>query len=60
MMLSNALALIRLFMMTSTDNLIRVRCVRLYFYHSGELFITSLGVHFVEACTRPTVRQTLV
>jgi hypothetical protein len=43
----------------STDNLIRVRCVGLYFYHSGELFITSLGVHFVEACTRPTVRQTL-
>jgi hypothetical protein len=42
----------------STDNLIRVRCVGLYFYHSGEIFITFLGVSFVEACTRPRSRNT--
>ena len=41
----------------SIDNLIRVRCVGTYFYHSGRVFITSFGVNFVETCTRPTSRD---
>ena len=36
---------------TSVDNLVRVRCVGTYFSHNSEIFITSLGVSFVEACT---------
>ena len=36
----------------SIDNLVRVRCVGTYFYHFEKVFITSLGLSFVEACTR--------
>lgn len=42
----------------SIDNLVRVRCLGLYLAYNGTLFITSLGVSFVEACTRPTSRDT--
>lgn len=34
----------------SMDNLIRVRCIGTYLYHSGTVYITSLGLGFVEAC----------
>lgn len=44
----------------SIDNLVRVRCLGLLFARNTTLFITSLGVSFVEACTRPTVRKPLL
>jgi hypothetical protein len=41
----------------SIDNLIRVRCLACHLVGCAEVYITSLGVGFVEACTRPTSRD---